>query len=42
MIPLVPTLMGIADAALFTIGLAAVVAVVLLAAATTLFERKQF
>lgn len=41
-IPLVPTLMGIADAALFTIGLAAVVAVVLLAAATTLFERKQF
>ena len=41
-IPLVPTLMGIADAALFTIGLAAVVAVVLLAAATALFDRKQF
>jgi ABC-2 type transport system permease protein len=41
-IPLVPTLMGIADAALFTIGLAAVVAVVLLVAATALFERKQF
>jgi ABC-2 type transport system permease protein len=41
-IPLLPTLIGMADATLFTIGLAAVVAVVLLAAATTLFERKQF
>ena len=37
-IPLVPTLI----AALFTVGLAAVVAVVLLAAATALFDRKQF
>ena len=41
-IPLVPTIMGIANAALFTIGLAAVVAVVLLAGAIALFERKQF
>jgi ABC-2 type transport system permease protein len=41
-IPLVPTFMGIADATLFTIGLATAVAVVLLAAATALFERKQF
>jgi ABC-2 type transport system permease protein len=41
-IPLVPTLLGIANADLFTIGLAAVVAAGLLAAAVTLFERKQF
>ena len=41
-IPLVPTLLGIANADLFTIGLAAAVAVGLLAAAVALFERKQF
>jgi ABC-2 type transport system permease protein len=41
-IPLVPTLMGVADAAVFTIALAAGVAAVLLASAVALFERKQF
>jgi len=41
-IPLVPTLLNISDAALFTIGLAAAVCVVVLAAAVALFERKQF
>ena len=41
-IPLIPTLLGIADAALFTVGLAAAVTVGLLAAATALFDRKQF
>jgi ABC-2 type transport system permease protein len=41
-IPLVPTLLGIPDAALFTVGLAALVATLLLLAAAGLFERKQF
>jgi ABC-2 type transport system permease protein len=41
-IPLVPTLLNISDVALFTIGLAAVVCVVVLAVAVALFERKQF
>ena len=41
-IPLVPTLLNLPEAALFTMGLAAVVTVVLLAAAAGLFERKQF
>lgn len=41
-IPLIPTLLNISDAILFTIGLAAAVCVALLAAAVALFERKQF
>jgi ABC-2 type transport system permease protein len=41
-IPLAPTLLGLANAALFTIGLAAAVAAILLAGAMVLFERKQF
>jgi len=41
-IPLVPTLLNISDAVLFTIGLAAVVCVILLAVAVALFGRKQF
>jgi ABC-2 type transport system permease protein len=41
-IPLVPTLLGVTDAALYTVGFATVVALGLLAAATMLFERKQF
>jgi ABC-2 type transport system permease protein len=41
-ISLVPTLLGVQDAAVFTIGLAALVAFVLLFAAIALFERKQF
>jgi ABC-2 type transport system permease protein len=41
-IPLVPTLLGINNAAIFTILLAAAVAATLLASAVTLFERKQF
>ena len=41
-IPLVPTLLNLPEAALFTVGLAAMVAVVLLAAAAALFEKKQF
>jgi ABC-2 type transport system permease protein len=41
-IPLIPTLLGIADATLFTIGIAAIVAVTLLTIAIALFERKQF
>jgi ABC-2 type transport system permease protein len=41
-IPLVPTLLNLSNAALFTIGLAALIATVLLLAATWLFERKQF
>ena len=41
-IPLIPTLLNISDAVLFTIGLAAAVCVALLAAAVALFERKQF
>jgi ABC-2 type transport system permease protein len=41
-IPLLPTIMGIAEATVFTIGLAAVVAVALLASAVVLFERRQF
>ena len=41
-IPLIPTLMGISDAALFTIGLSALATIGLLAGAVALFERKQF
>lgn len=41
-LPLVPTLLNISDASLFTIGLAALIAALLLAAAVGLFERKQF
>ena len=41
-LPLVPTLLNISGAALFTIGLAAVTAALLLAVAVILFERKQF
>lgn len=41
-LPLIPTLLNISDAALFTIGLAALTAAVLLATAIALFERKQF
>jgi ABC-2 type transport system permease protein len=41
-IPLVPTLLNLPYADLFTVGLAAVVAALLLAAAVALFERKQF
>ncbi len=41
-IPLVPTLLNITNGALFTIGLAAIAAGVLLAVAVGLFERKQF
>jgi ABC-2 type transport system permease protein len=41
-IPLVPTLLNLPGAALFTVGLAAVVALVLITAAIGLFERKQF
>jgi ABC-2 type transport system permease protein len=41
-LPLVPTLLNISDAALFTIGLAALTTVLLLTAAVGLFERKQF
>jgi len=41
-IPLVPTLLNLPEATLFTIGLAAVVAAALVAAAVRLFERKQF
>ena len=41
-IPLVPTLLNLPEAALFTVGLAGAVAVGLLAAATALFEKKQF
>jgi len=41
-IPLLPTLLNVREAALFTIVLAAVVASVLLFAAVALFERKQF
>ena len=41
-IPLVPTLLNLPEAALFTVGLAAVVAIVLLAAAAALFDTKQF
>ena len=41
-LPLVPTLLNISDAALFTIGLAALTAALLLAAAVGLFERRQF
>jgi ABC-2 type transport system permease protein len=41
-LPLVPTLLNISDTALFTIGLAALIAVLLLTAALGLFERKQF
>ena len=41
-IPLVPTLLNLPEAALFTVGLAAVVAATLLAVAIALFEKKQF
>ena len=41
-IPLLPTLLNIPNAVLLTIGLAIVVATMLLAAAIVLFERKQF
>lgn len=41
-LPLVPTLLNISDAALFTIGLAALTAALLLVVAVGLFERKQF
>lgn len=41
-LPLIPTLLNVSDAALFTIGLAAVVTSVLLILAIVLFERKQF
>lgn len=41
-IPLVPTLLNLPEATLFTVGLAAVVASVLIAASIGLFERKQF
>lgn len=41
-IPLVPTLVNSTNATLFTVGLAAIVAGVLVAVAVGLFERKQF
>jgi ABC-2 type transport system permease protein len=41
-IPLIPTLLNIANAEVFTIGVAAAVAVALLWAAVFLFEKKQF
>ena len=41
-IPLLPTLLNIADAVLFTIGLAALVAAALMTVAIWLFEKKQF
>jgi ABC-2 type transport system permease protein len=41
-IPLVPTLLNLPQADLFTVGLAAVVTITLLLAAVGLFERKQF
>jgi len=41
-LPLVPTLLNVSDSALFTIGLAALTATLLLTAAIGLFERKQF
>lgn len=41
-IPLVPTLVNLTNGALFTVGLAAIVAGVLVAVAVGLFERKQF
>jgi ABC-2 type transport system permease protein len=41
-IPLVPTLLNLPQAELFTVGLAAAVTVALLTVAVVLFERKQF
>jgi ABC-2 type transport system permease protein len=41
-ISLVPTLLNLPDASVFTIALAALVAVILLATAITVFNRKQF
>ncbi|MCL5949623.1 MAG: hypothetical protein M1490_04010 [Candidatus Bathyarchaeota archaeon] len=41
-IPLVPSLLNLPDASLFTVGLAAAVTISLLTAAIVLFERKQF
>ncbi len=41
-LPLVPTILNISDAELFTIGLSAIIAALLLAAAVRVFEKKQF
>ncbi len=41
-IPLIPNILNLPDAALITVGLAAAVAAALLAGAVALFERKQF
>jgi len=41
-IPLIPTLLNLQNAAAFTIGIAALVAIVLLLAAVSLFDRQQF
>ena len=41
-LPLVPTLLNVSNSVLFTIGLAALTAALLLIAAVGLFERKQF
>ncbi len=41
-IPLIPTLLNLPNANLFTVGLAAAVTIALLTVAITLFERKQF
>jgi ABC-2 type transport system permease protein len=41
-LPLIPTMLNIPDSALFTIGLSTLTAALLLGAAITLFERKQF
>ena len=41
-IPLVPTMLNLPEASLFTVGLAAAVAASLLVGAVALFERKQF
>jgi ABC-2 type transport system permease protein len=41
-IPLTPTLLGLQDSALFTIGLAVIISGTLLAGAVALFDRKQF
>jgi hypothetical protein len=41
-IPLVPTMLNLPEATLFTVVLAAAVAACLLAGAVALFERKQF
>jgi ABC-2 type transport system permease protein len=41
-VPLIPNLLNLSDAAYFTVGLAAAVTIALLSAAIVLFERKQF